>query len=105
MHKVCSGRARQETIHPLSMRTRLQAVQCLYLAFHIAAFCPRTAFGAPGQSSAEAREHAQRGLTFARLNDLKGAEAEFRRAEAERQEKLKLAEKLRELGYNPEELI
>jgi hypothetical protein len=52
----------------------------LYLAFHIAAFCSRAAFGAPGQSSAEAREHAQRGLTFAKLNDLKGAESEFRRA-------------------------
>jgi tetratricopeptide (TPR) repeat protein len=78
--KGYSERARQEAIHPLSMRTRLRAAQCLYLAFHIVAFCSRAAFGAPGQSSAEAREHAQRGLTFARLNDLKGAEAEFRRA-------------------------
>ena len=38
------------------------------------------AFGAPGQSSAEARQHADRGSRLAQLNDLKGAEAEFRRA-------------------------
>src|ERR1051326_6694240 len=62
------------------MTTRLQTTRTLCLAVQLVAFCPLTATAGSGQSSVQAREHAERGLTFARRNDLKAAEAEFRRA-------------------------
>ena len=43
-------------------------------------WCPQLIFASPVQASANAQEHADRGMQLAQSGDLKGAEAELRRA-------------------------
>src|SRR3989454_10901486 len=43
-------------------------------------WCPQLIFASPAQASAKAQGHADRGMQLAQSGDLKGAEAELRRA-------------------------
>ena len=62
------------TTTPRALVKGCLAVGVIFAAFHL------TALGSPPQDTTTAQEHAERGMQLAQSGDLKGAEAELRRA-------------------------